>query len=98
MGSHADFLWYVAILSGRSLGLAAVAWLALRVCRVKAASVKHAVWTVITAVMLVQVVASPVLPVLPLRLLAPVPDAKPTTSPQLPILQTPARWASDCYL
>ena len=77
MGSH-DFLWYLAVLSCRSLGLACVAWLALRVFRVKSSSVKHAVWTVVTAVMLLQVVASPALPSVPLRVLAPAPDAGPT--------------------
>ena len=83
MESHADFLWYLAVLSCRSLGLACVTWLALRVFRVKSASVKHAAWTVVTAVMLLQVVASPALPSVPLRVLAPVPDAGPTLTPQL---------------
>ena len=76
MGSN-DFLWYLAVLSFRSLGLACLAWLALRVFRVKSASVRHAAWAVVTAVMLVQVVASPALPPVPLRVLAPVPDAGP---------------------
>jgi len=82
MGSQ-DFLWYLAVVSCRSLGLACVTWLALRVLRVKSASVKHAAWTVVTAVMLLQVVVSPVLPPVPLRVLAPIPDAGPTVSPQL---------------
>ena len=73
MGSN-DFLWYLAVLSCRSLALACVAWLALRVFRVKSASVKHAAWTVVAAVMLVQVVASPALPPVPLKVSAPVPD------------------------
>src|SRR5690242_9305320 len=92
MESHTDFVGYLAILCVRSLGLACVAWLALRVCRVKAASVKHAVWTVITAVMLLQVVASPALPAVSLRVLAPIPDAGPTVTPQLilPPIPVPA--------
>ena len=82
MGSH-DVLWYLAVLSCRSLGLACLTWLALRVCRVKSASAKHAAWTVVTSVMLLQVVASPALPSVSLRVLTPVPDAGPTLSPQL---------------
>ena len=90
MGSN-DFLWYLAVLSCRSLGLACLTWLALRVFRVKSASVKHAAWTVVTAVMLVQVVASPALPSVPLRVLAPVPDAGPTVSPQLALPPIPVQ-------
>jgi hypothetical protein len=60
MGSN-DFLWYLAVLSFRSLGVACLAWLALRVFRVKSASVRHAAWTVVTAVMLLQIAASPAL-------------------------------------
>ena len=94
MGSHADFLWYLAILSCRSLGLACSTWLALRVCRVKSASLKHAVWTVVTALMLLQVVASRALPSVSLRVLAPAPDAGPTLSPQLALSPIPVQ-ASD---
>jgi GWxTD domain-containing protein len=86
MGSH-DFLWYLAVLSCRSLGLACLTWLALRVWRVKSASVRHAVWTIVTAVMLLQVVATPALPSVSLRVLAPVPDAGPT--PQFAPLPIP---------
>jgi len=96
MGSHADFLWHLAVLSLRSLGLAGVAWLALWVCRVKSASVRHAVWTVITAVMLLQGVASPALPTVSLRVLAPIPDAGPTVSLQPPLPQIPVQ-ASDSH-
>ena len=77
MGSH-DFLWYLAVLSGRSLCLACLTWLALRVFRVQSASAKHAVWTVVAAVMLAQVFVSPGVPPLPIRVLAPVTDTAPT--------------------
>jgi GWxTD domain-containing protein len=77
MESHADFLSYLAVLSGRALGLAFLTWLALRVCRVKSASARHAVWTVITAMMILQAVASPALPSLPVRILAPALDGGP---------------------
>jgi hypothetical protein len=77
MGSN-DFLWYLAVLSCRSLGLACVTWLALWVFRVRSASAKHAVWTVVAAVMLAQVFVSPGLPPLPVRVLAPVTDTAPT--------------------
>jgi GWxTD domain-containing protein len=89
MESRADFLWYLAILSVRALGLGVVTWLALRVCRVKSASAKHAVWTVITAIMMLQAVASPALPVVRLRVLAPVPDAGPTLTPRLALPPIP---------
>jgi GWxTD domain-containing protein len=90
MGSH-DFLWFLAVLSCRSLGLACLTWLALRVFRVKSASVKHAVWTVVAALMLLQIVASPALPSVPLRVLAPVPDAGPAVSPQLALPPIPVQ-------
>lgn len=89
MESHADFLWLLAVLSCRSLGLACLAWLALRVFRVRSASAVHAVWTVVTAVMLLQVVASPALPSVSFRVLAPIPDAGPTLTPQLAPLPMP---------
>ena len=84
-----DFLWYLAVLSCRSLGLACLAWVALRVCRVKSASVKHAVWTVVTAMMLLQVVASPVLPAVSLRVLAPVRAAAPGSTAELALPPVP---------
>jgi|SRR5579872_505665 len=88
MGSN-DFLLYLAVLSCRSLALACLMWLALRVFRVKSASMKHAAWTVLTVVMLIQIVASPALPPVSLRVLAPVPDAGPTVSPQLALPPMP---------
>jgi GWxTD domain-containing protein len=88
MGSN-DFLWYLAVLSCRSLGLACLAWVAMRVLRVKSASVKHAVWTVVTALMLVEIAVSPALPSVPLRVLAPAPDAAPTVTPQLDLPPIP---------
>jgi GWxTD domain-containing protein len=88
MGSN-DFLWYLAVLSFRSLGLACLTWLALRVFRVKSASLRHAAWTVVTAVMLVQTVASPALPSVSLRVLAPLPAARPTVSPQFALPPLP---------
>lgn len=53
----------------RSLPLAAAAGLGL--WRVKSASIRHAVWTLVTASMLMQLVLSPLLPELPLRILRP---------------------------
>ncbi len=90
MGSN-DFLWYLAVLSFRSLGLACLTWLAMWVCRVKSASVKHAAWTVVTGVMLLQVAASPALPALPIRVLAPIPDVGPTVSPQFALPPIPVQ-------
>jgi GWxTD domain-containing protein len=90
MGSN-DFLWYLAVLSFRSLGLACLTWLVLWVCRVKSASVKHAAWTVVTALMLLQVAASPALPPVPLRVLAPIPDAGPSLTPRLALPPIPVQ-------
>jgi GWxTD domain-containing protein len=76
-------MWYLAVLSIRSLGLGLLAGLALNVFRVRSSSAKHAVWTIVTAVMLLQVVASSGLPVLPVRILAAVPEAGPGIVPHL---------------
>jgi len=51
----------------RSLPLAAVA--ALGLWRVKSASVKHAVWTLVMVSMLIQIALAPLLPEIPLRVL-----------------------------
>ena len=85
MESHSDFLFYLAIASSRSLFLGLLTWLTLRLCRVRAASMKHAVWTIVTAVMLLQSVISPVLPALPLRVLAPAPAADTAQGRTLPL-------------
>jgi GWxTD domain-containing protein len=75
MGSNSDFLLYLSSLSIRSLGLASLAWVAMVTLRVKSSSARHAVWTVITGWMLLQIVARPLLPAFPVRILAPAPDA-----------------------
>jgi len=93
MGSN-DFLWYLAVLSCRSLGLACLAWLALRGFRVKSASVKHAVWTVATAVMLLQIAVSPALPSVPLRVLAPVSDVGRTLTAQVELPPVPVPFSN----
>src|SRR5277367_1204712 len=59
-----DHLLQVAV---RSLLLAAIA--ALSLCRVKSASIRHAVWTLVTASMLLQIPLGSLLPELPLRVL-----------------------------
>jgi beta-lactamase regulating signal transducer with metallopeptidase domain len=51
----------------RSALLAALA--ALCLCRVRSASIRHAVWTLVTAGMLLQMVLGPLLPGIPLRVL-----------------------------
>jgi GWxTD domain-containing protein len=72
MTQPADFLAYIAGISLRSLGLVALAGLALRTLRVRSASVKHAVWTMVTIAMLAQAAVSFWLPSIPLRVLSPV--------------------------
>jgi len=84
-----DFLAYLADVSLRSLGLAALAWLALWTCRVRSASVKHAVWTMVTIAMLAQAAVSFWLPSIPLRVLAPVAIPAPRTD-SIAILLPPA--------
>ena len=88
-----DGLAYLADVSLRSLGLAALAWLALRTFRVRSASVKHAVWTMITIAMLAQAAVSFWLPAIPLRVLSPVAISAPRTDsiaivlPPAPLVQ-----------
>ena len=89
MTHPADFLAYVADVSLRSLGLAALAWLALWTCRVRSASVKHAVWTMVTIAMLAQAAVSFWLPSIPLRVLSPVVIPAPRTD-SLAIVLPPA--------
>jgi hypothetical protein len=89
MTHPADFLAYIADVSLRSLGLAALAWLALWTCRVRSASVKHAVWTMVTIAMLAQAAVSFWLPSIPLRVLSPVAIPAPRTD-SLAIVLPPA--------
>ena len=72
MTHPADFLAYIADVSLRSLGLALLVWLALWTFRVRSASVKHAVWTMVTIAMLAQAAVSFWLPSIPLRVLSTV--------------------------
>ncbi len=65
-------------ISIRSLAPAALA--ALCLWRVQSAALKHAVWTVVTAGMLLQLLASPLLPPLDLPVLRPIPQT-PATAP-----------------
>ena len=90
MESQPDFLSYLALASVRSLCLGLLIWLALRVCRVRSASAKHAVWTVVTAVMLLQIVVSAELPPIPIRVLSPV-STEPGIVPLLPAGQMPVQ-------
>jgi beta-lactamase regulating signal transducer with metallopeptidase domain len=66
--------------------LAAVAGLSF--CRVKSPSLRHAVWTLVTAGMLVQVLFAPLFPEIPLRVLRPAePMAMAQTSELVPMAQ-----------
>jgi len=89
MTHPADLLAHVADVSLRSLGLAALAWLALWIFRVRSASVKHAVWTMVTIAMLAQAAVSFWLPSISLRVLAPVAIPAPRTD-SLAIVLPPA--------
>jgi len=84
-----DVLVYLAGISLRSLGLAALAWLALRTFRVKSPSVKHAVWTMVTIAMLAQAAVSFWLPSIPLRVLSPVAIPAPRTNSIAIVLPPP---------
>jgi GWxTD domain-containing protein len=81
MPHPADYLSYLAGVSLRAIALASVAWLALLVFRVRAASARHAVWTVVTIAMLALAIVSSALPSIPLRVLqAPVVATGPADS------------------
>jgi len=60
---------YLASVALRSLALAAVAGGLLWMLRVKSAAVKHAVWTLVTAAMMLMAVLEPLLPPVVLRVL-----------------------------
>src|ERR1017187_9473909 len=64
-----NVLPYLAGVTVRSLGLAAIAWAAMALFRVKSPAARHAVWTMVTAGMLVLAAASAVLPRVPVRML-----------------------------
>ena len=70
-----DFGWYLANLTVRSLGLAALAAAAMWAFRVKSAAARHAVWTVVAGGMLLSAMLAPWLPELPLRVLRAEPAA-----------------------
>src|ERR1041385_1533446 len=100
MAHPADFLSYLGGISLRAIGIASLAGLALWTFRVRSASHKHAVWTVVVMGMLIQAVAAFTLPSLPLRVLRPasadtatangIPPAFPP-NPVLPASHTAAR-------
>ena len=73
MGSGSAVVAALADATLRSLVLAAVAWVAIGLLRVRSAAGRHAVWTLVTAAMLLMVVLRPVLPPLTLRVLRPAP-------------------------
>ena len=64
---------FLVDVSLRSLPLAAAAWAAIGLLRVRSAAGRHAVWTLMTAAMLLMAVLGPVLPPLTLRVLRPAP-------------------------
>jgi len=66
-------------ISVRVLALAFVAFAAIVIFRLKSAASRHAVWTLVTAGMLVLALCEPLLPPLPLRILKPIPEASPIT-------------------
>jgi len=101
MDAGAAVVEFLVDVSVRSLPLAAAAWAAIGLLRVRSAAGRHAVWTLTTAAMLLTAVLRPVLPPLTLRVLRPGP-AEPavvvsTVTASVPVLdalpaveQTPA--------
>jgi TonB family protein len=65
---------FLADVSLRSLGLAAAAFAAIGLLRIRSAAGRHAVWTLTAAAMLSMAVLRPVLPPLTLRVLRPAPS------------------------
>jgi len=76
-------LSYLAGVTVRTLGLAAIAWAAMAVCRVQSPAVRHAVWSMTAAGMLLLAAASATLPDLRVPVLPPQPNAV------APLLTTP---------
>ena len=74
---NSGVLYYLAGVAVRSLGLAALAWAAMVLVRVKSPAARHAVWTTATAGMLVLAAASAMLPELPVRVLRARPPVPP---------------------
>ena len=64
-----QILWHLASMAVRSLGLAAMAWMAIGIVRLKSPAARHAVWTLVVTGMLLLAILEPVLPSLPLRVL-----------------------------
>jgi TonB family protein len=63
---------FLIAISLRSLALAAAAWCALALLRVKSPAALHAAWTLVTAGMLAIALAAATLPTVPIRVLRPV--------------------------
>src|SRR5882762_507721 len=69
MDLSSTILSYLAGVSMRSLGLLGLALATIWVGRVRSASARHAVWTLVAAGMLVLAALNPVLPAIPVRVL-----------------------------
>lgn len=72
MDSGSAVVSQLADASLRALGVAAAAWVAIRLLRVRGAAGRHAVWTLAAAAMLLMAFLRPLLPPIPLPVLAPV--------------------------
>jgi TonB family protein len=81
MDFSSNLLSYPVSVSVRSLCLAAAAFAAIYLLRVKAAAARHAIWSAVLAGMLLLAVFTPVLPSIGLRVLP--------TSPELAVLSDP---------
>ena len=86
---NSELLLWLGSVSLRSLCLGASVLVLLWICRVKSASARHALWTAVTAGMLLQVVLNPMLPPLRVRLLrAPVLQPASATLPSFHLTPT----------
>ena len=75
MEIYSNLLSFLASVSVRSLVLAMLAAAVMAVFRVRAAAVRHAVWTMVTMGMLLLAAFAPLMPPIPLRVFRPVPAA-----------------------
>ena len=87
MEFSANFLWHLASVALRSLGLAGLAFAALPILRIQAAAVRHAVWTVVVAAMLATAVLEPLLPPLPVPVLRAQAEPQMAIAPASPVAQ-----------
>ena len=80
-----ELLLYLADVTARSLGLAALALLALCLFRVRTAAARHAAWSAVAACMLALAILTALAPSIPIRVLRPEPAGIAVAGPAAPL-------------